>query len=817
MEKLLPIKFFEKRKIDEMSPEPAGGEQKPPSWMLSGSDLDQRAQHLAANMTQVAERFEEYKKEDHELPMVMVTSILEDAIAKSHRGEVVGLLSSDSQSNVIGVDSVSYKDTESKKKTDIDLTEDGETIKEERRILSVVMTDELLANIGKALKNTRENAKLISTITGMEPFTVRRDEYNPDNKMYRVRLHDYSDPHKNQLAQTLFRNKCEQHGIIIDHQTRYSRDMWFYRIILDSMEELSVVQGFEGVFSIEEARPIGVDLDSLDALNAPAVKRPAEGEDYPVVGVLDSGIEPNDYLAPWIMDEHEEYYGTDLQDKSHGSMVASVLEYSDELNGTDYFATQGVMMMEAVIAPDLKKENAYAEDLIDNVRDAVERHKDIKIWTMSAGTEEECDPFSFSEYGMALDNIEEENGVLIVKSAGNSLSYIRNGKYERIAKMADSVKSLVVGSIAGEKGRYDLADIDTPSPFTRCGPGPGYIVKPDVVAYGGNAGKSPSGITTTGVRVFRSDGTPSRAPGTSFSTPWVARVASELNYLLEGDFDPLLIKALMIHSAEYPSGGMLNMDDKRKLMGFGMPLGTRDILYNSENEITLILRDSLEMKQYIEILDFPFANSLVGDDGRYHCDITMTVVHDPILRSSQRAEYCQSDIRVAFGTIEGIEQRDTTKPRIKNPLGAISSKNVMTHGLYSKTVFNVLDNEEEGSYNKERTLLRYNQKFYPVKKYAVRLDDMTESHKKECLDGNRQWFMKVEPFYREAIIRETQNTGEVLSQEFCIILTVKDPTGKAPVYNEITQQLQDKNFIYSNVQLRNEIRGHIRLDGDDNG
>lgn len=816
MEKLLPIKFFEKRKIDEMSPEPSGGDNPPPSWMLSGSDLDQRAQHLAANMTRVAERFEEYRKEKHELPMVMVTTILEDAIAKSHRGEIVGLLSSDSQSNVIGVDSVTYKVAESKKKTDLDLTEDGETIKEERRILSVIMTDELIYNISRALKNTRDNAKLISTITKMEPFVVQRGNYNPNNRMYRVKLHDYNDPYKNKLAQTLFRNKCEQHGIMIDHQTRYSSDMWFYRIVLDNTEELNIVQGFEGVFSIEEAIPIRVGLDSLDDMELPEVKCPAANENYPVVGVLDSGIEPNDYLAPWLMVEHEEYYEAELQDKRHGSMVASVLEYSDELNGTNYFATPGVMMLEAVIAPDLRKENAYAEDLIDNVRDAIERHKDIKVWTMSAGAEEESDLFSFSEYGMALDNIEEENDVLIVKSAGNSLSYIRNGKYERIAKMADSVKSLVVGSIAGEKGRYDLADIDTPSPFTRCGPGPGYIVKPDLVAYGGNAGKGPSGITTTGVRVLRSDGTPSRAPGTSFSTPWVARVASELNYLLEGEFDPLLIKALMIHSAEYPAGGMMKMDDKRKLMGFGMPLGTRDILYNSENEITLILRDSLKRKQYIEILGFPFAKSLVGDDGRYHCDITMTVVHSPILRSSQRAEYCQSDIRVSFGTIEGIEQRDTTKPRIKNPLGAISSKNVMTHGLYSKSVFNVLE-DEEGSYSKERTLLRYNQKFYPVKKYAVRLDDMTEANKRDCLDGNRQWFMKVEPFYREAILREVANTGEVLGQEFCIILTIKDPTGKAPVYNEITQQLQEKNFIYSNVQLKNEVRGYIRLDGDDNG
>ena len=816
MEKLLPIKFFEKRKIDEMSPEPSGGETKPPSWLLSGADLDQRVQHLSANMAQVAERFEEYKQEGHELPMVMVTTILEDAIAKSHRGEVVGLLGSDSQSSVIGVDSVTYKDAQSKKNTDLELIEDGETIKEERRILSVVMSDELIANIDKALKNTIDNVKLISTITELKPYAVKSGGYNPNNRKYRVRLHDYNNEDRNKLARELFKNKCRQHEIVIDHETRYSRDMWFYRIVLDSPEDLQVVCGFEGIFSIEEAKPIRVGLDSLDYMEMPKVKRPVPNETYPVVGVLDSGIAANQYLAPWLLDTHVEYYEKQYQNKSHGSMVASVLEYSDELNGTDYFATPGVMMMEAVVAPDSRKETVYADDLIDNVRDAVERHKDIKIWTMSAGTDEESDPFTFSDYGMALDNIEDENDVLIIKSAGNSLSYIENGRYQRIAKMADSVRSVVVGSIAGDKGQYDLADINMPSPFTRSGPGPGYIVKPDLVAYGGNAGKHNGNITATGVKVLNSAGVLSRAPGTSFSTPWVARIASELNYLLEGEFDPLLIKALMIHNAEYPAGGMMKMDDKRKLMGFGMPLGTRDILYNSENEITLILRDSLEKKQYIEILGFPFAEGLVGDDGRYHCDITMTVVHSPILRSAERAEYCQSDIRVSFGTIEGIEHRDTTQPRIKNPLGAISSKNVMTHGLYSKSVFKVIGDDDE-SYNKERTLLRYNQKFYPIKKYAVRLDDMTEAKKKECLGGNRQWYMKVEPYYREAILREFKATDEALKQEFCIILTIKDPTGKVPVYNEITQQLQAKNFIYSNVQLRNEIRGHVRLDGDDNG
>lgn len=44
MEKLLPIKFFEKRKIDEQLTEGGGG--KPPKWVLQDQALLQHSQHL---------------------------------------------------------------------------------------------------------------------------------------------------------------------------------------------------------------------------------------------------------------------------------------------------------------------------------------------------------------------------------------------------------------------------------------------------------------------------------------------------------------------------------------------------------------------------------------------------------------------------------------------------------------------------------------------------------------------------------------------------------------------------------------------------
>lgn len=77
--------------------------------------------------------------------------------------------------------------------------------------------------------------------------------------------------------------------------------------------------------------------------------------------------------------------------------------------------------------------------------------------------------------------------------------------------------------------------------------------------------------------------------------------------------------------------------------------------------------------------------------------------------------------------------------------------------------------------------------------------------------------MKVETLFRDAVEREARDKGEVLEQDFCILVTLRDPSGKAPVYNEVTQQLQEKNFVYSNVQLKNEIREHVRIEEENNG
>ena len=379
MEKLLPIKFFEKRKIDEQFTE-AGRNNEPPKWLLKDDALAIRSQHLTSGLFRVAANFEMYKKEGHVLPMVMTTTVTEEALAKTHRKAIVDLLNSDSNSNVIGIEPVRKKKSSCTDGEGSQIESKAEKTKEIRKLMSIVTTDQLISNINKVLQDTHGSAKLISSISDIQPFEAWSGDYNPNNKAYHVMLVDYQDSHRNKLAQVLFRKQCVDHEITINRETRYSSDMRLYRITLDSLSDMELVRGFEGVQSIEEAIPIHVELDFFEDMPLPSPKQPVDGKAYPIVGVLDSGVQKNNYLAPWLLGQSEEYYESRLQDKNHGSMVASILEYSDELNGTDYFATDGVMMLEAVITPDLRKETVYPEDLIVFVRVAIVRDPYIIIW-----------------------------------------------------------------------------------------------------------------------------------------------------------------------------------------------------------------------------------------------------------------------------------------------------------------------------------------------------------------------------------------------------------------------------------------------------
>ena len=634
----------------------------------------------------------------------------------------------------------------------------------------------------------------------MEPYQPYIEPIETENQSYRVRLIDYNDFDRNSLVKVLFEQYCQENGIEVNARVRFTSDMTIYRVTVASADMLGELREFEGLYSAEITHPIYTTTDSTAANLKITKKEPDDYEDYPIIGVLDTGIEDIPYLEAWKTDEKFESYPKEYQGRGHGTAVAGIIEYGDELNGFSTSMLQGVKLFDATVYPNY---DIYPEDLIENIREAIERNPDIKIWNMSLGTAAEADIDRFSEFGMALDNIQDENNVLILKSAGNCRRFMQGLPKSRISQSADSIRSLVVGSIAQAKDLKDFADINMPSPFTRVGPGPASIIKPDLVFYGGNAGVLNGKMRSTGVKSFSLEGSVQEYPGTSFSTPGVSRIAGELSFLLSEDFDPLLIRALLIHYAKYPAGIKMKMADKINQMGFGIPVGANEILYNSPDEITLILRDTLEKGSFIEMFDFPYPTSLIDENGNFTGQIILTVVNKALVDDKQSGEYCQSDINVLFGTYASEKERDTSKPMIKNPKGIDEAKNILLDSLYSAAARGI---HPITGFERECTLVKYGKKYHPVKKYAVDLADMTPSNKDKYLTSERKWYLKIEGLYRDFIERDSVKKDYRLSQEYCMILTIRDPKHTAPVYDEVTQQLTERNFIHYDVRVRNNVQ-----------
>ncbi len=778
-EKYLPIKIFEKRKnYDDRSTE-GGGDNREPSFTLHGEELRKHSQILNADIKVVRDDLRTELAKQRTLPVVMATSLSEKAIAKSHRGRVVGILESDGHENVVGVLG-------------------------DRQILSVLSSEVVLDSLENAIQK-EEMAALTSSLSGMEVFRPIMDGYEEGHVSYRVRLFDYNDFYRGEVVRNLFEKFCVDNGIQVQKKIRFTTDMYIYRVTADSVAQYQKLGEFEGLYSVEKTSVLSVTSHAMSDEEIVPTRYPEDGEEYQTVGVLDSGIAPIGHLAPWLLEHEHTNFPEEYADRSHGTAVASIIEYSDDLNGTDICSTDGVNLFSALVYPN---GDIFPEDLVDYVREAIVRNPEIKIWNMSLGEEGESDLDHFSEFGMALDNIQDENNVLIIKSAGNCQNFERDLPQQRISKSADSIRALVVGSIASQKEDFDYAEVNMPSPFTRIGPGPASIIKPDLVFYGGNAGMHNGERIEHGVKTFNLNDDDERHAGTSFSTPAVTRVVADLAYMMQEKFDPLLLKTLTIHYAKYPKGIQMKMSEKIKQMGFGVPIKAQDILYNSSDEITLILRDSLDKGSFVEMFNFPYPTSMVDERGFFRGQIILTLVTKSLVDETQAGEYCQSNIDVCFGTYESEKRRDTTRPTIINPMGLDMNQNLLNDTLYHSSSVGI---HPLTGFERECTLVKYGKKFHPVKKYAIDLAEMKPAPRDKYLPANRKWYLKIEGLYRD-FIEKNAIKGKVdrLSQEYCMILTIRDPLGTAPVYDEVTQQLNEGNFIHHDVRVRNIVRLHDR-------
>ena len=773
----LPIKFFAKREVDQTRIE-GGGSSVLPNWVLKGEDLVKKSFQLYGEIEPFEELVAKRKKEGSIIPFVFNAKLFGEATAKSRRNDVESVFQTDSTNNIIGLSG-----------TD--------------ELIVQVRSEKNIKSIAKRLKQYDKYSKAISCLEKLKLFSPKVEAGKRQN--YKIKLIHFNDYSLDNAIETLFESTVRQLGLHCV-KTAYAKSYKIFNLKnVDSvgLDGLRASSSGNAIFSIEPMPKYSIALDFVDTQFSMPVSIPEDEKDYEIVGVLDNGIiASNSHLSPWLHGAWSPYPASD-RGYDHGTFVAGIVVYGDMLEGTTWTGCQGVKIFDAAVFP-RDGVGIDEDELIRNIKEAISlHHNDVKIWNLSLSVVRKIKKNSFSDFAIALDSLQDEYGVLICKSAGNCTNFIDGKPVGKIFQGADSIRSLVVGSIAHDRSQHDIAEIDNPSPFSRCGPGPEYIIKPEVVHYGGNAGvDSQGGLTQTGVKSLSVAGGICTSIGTSFSTPRIACLAAGLQQEINEDFNLLLLKSLIIHSATYSNKLEVPNEERTNFMGFGLPKSVNNIIYNSQHEITLILNDTLARGEKIDIMDFPMPKCLI-ENNFYRGQVIVTLVYSPILDASQGGEYCQSNLEVKFGSYDSKMSRDTNKPTILNPIGRAGSINLLNQSCYSKRK----SKSNNGDFAlMERLRIQYDDKYYPVKKYAVDFAELTDSKRVECLASDRNWFLSLQGLYRNHTETKSALQHDALSQDFCMIITIRDPQFRENVYDAVTQSLEENNFWHSNISISSDIR-----------
>ena len=466
------------------------------------------------------------------------------------------------------------------------------------------------------------------------------------------------------------------------------------------------------------------------------------------------------------------------------------INYGDALQGTEWTGTCPSMITSCIVNTDEHTMHISEEEMIEHIKTAISANPEVKVWNLSQGSTIEVSDDDFSDFAVTLDSIQKEKHILICKSGGN----IRNENPERtrITQGADSLMSLVVGSIAHEKiNAHDLEE-GSRSPFSRIGYAPAGITKPDLVHYGGNA--------VTGIYTFSETGYQTDIfKGTSHATPRVTSLAANLGYRLE-HFDPLLVRALLIHSAGFTRLEGYDNDSLRQELGFGKPAVLGDILYNDSDEFTMVLSPDFNGQDY-QIQDIPFPEELIDENGHFEGEITVTVVTEPIFKSGEGNEYCQSDVQILLQTYDKITYvvlgATGVPSTYRNSFRLAEPENVLVKSRYSKPSFRSMDASL-------RTII-CSEDYHPIKKYHINLSQMIPSEKEKCLRKGRHWGMSIKATYRDSTRADKEDGQNVEDVKAVVILTIHDPQRRGITYDRCMAQLSARNFTHNDIAVRQNL------------
>jgi serine protease AprX len=597
----------------------------------------------------------------------------------------------------------------------------------------------------------------------------------------KVRLFSFDDATDNEYYTLGFEEYAKQLGLNVT-KLNYGKKLCLYKLHCSKKEILRKVVAYPGVHKVSFFPQYTCEFPNIAQAkryigNLPM---PIDNEEYPIIGIIDSGIIPgHKFLEPWIY-KREVFVAKDYRNYEHGTFVAGIIEFGGMINSNAQ-NHQHYKILDVVAFPnnDRRKgptDSLTEENLINILHDIISRYHDkVKVWNMSLGTCQLCMD-TISDFAIALDDIQDTYDVDIVLAAGNYTNPpLRKWPpiddlqdRDRVTTPADSVRAITVGSVANV-GIDGYVDRDMPSPFSRKGPGANFLIKPDVVYYGGNC-NSNLRCEGTGVVSFDIAGNLAEGIGTSYSAPAITSIYATLRYGIVEERSREFSKAFLIHSASIPEKAKVDAKDYDRFFGYGMPMqNIEEILTCTNSEATLVFAGTLYDGSFIELNDFPFPKSLFRN-GKCYGDIKMTLAYTPKVDASFGQEYCRANIDAHFGTYDYIDEE-----------GHVI-------GFSSKVPL-----EKKWDEKFEKAQVEHGFKWNPIKSYSRSINNGI---------ALKPWRLMV-----DSVARLGENCD---GQEFVLFITISDPNHN-DIYSEIIQALRERGYYHYDVKVHNKIRQTLGL------
>lgn len=754
-EKNLPIKLVMQRSDDTKS-NPGGGK-----ITFFGEVNDQLQTAIEEKFEHVLEFYQEVFAENELVPAVGKITVKPEAIAKSHKPNDLcrkcPIIGSENLGEIfIKVSAKSIKDT-------ITLVRNPPSEKFKANLTSV---DDIMP--------ITSDDKISKSITQC----IEQNDFNNIKNKIKIKLFDFGDEFDNAQIQDYVFKKFDEYGFEGKYKViKYGSSIMYIRVEVETYDDIIKLSGINGVKTVDFFQEYSQPLSNYDLLKLETLFDSDASESDITIGIIDGGIsDENDFLKPYIV-AREIYVNESYQNHKHATFIASMIQYGNELNGIETTSHSRYKFVDIIAIPNSDKEFGLTDsigemELMEIIEDSMEKYSDTtKIWNLSLGIESLVCDGSMSDLGKFLDYIQDEYKVQIFVSSGN-LNQLplrewppqeNMGDRDKIISPADSVRAITVGSVALYDSEDSIVKRNEPSPFSRRGPGANYIVKPDVVDFGGNLSKEYS-IVGLGMKGMDPEGNVIEGNGTSYSTPRIAQKFAAI-YDEMVDKDILLAKAILIHSARMNSRDLLDDNpDNIKYYGFGMPsVNVSDILLCSEDEVTLVFKQRVRQGTHLEMIDFPFPESLIRN-GKYYGEIGMTLVYNPILDENYGQEYCRVNIDASFG--------------------------VYRHDASGKLKFKghvPLDCTWDEKYERERVENGF--KWSPIKSYYRKI--------RNGIGVGEGWKIRIDMNQRNEI--------SVPYQEFVLIVTIRDPKGK-DIYSEVVNGLRERGYSTNNLETKQQLR-----------